>query len=156
MRQQSVALIGTEALQPTALTDSHRLHETSGLDLAESGERLEHRQHLHLANGLVLLGTTEKLGKGDGPHLQLLLHLGPLAADLGGLVQRRLALLRGECGRLRHAGHHSALASGGHPRAAGVVAATSPATAAATAPGSPAAVTARPITRMSAPAAIAA
>src|SRR5580700_9186061 len=156
MREQSVALIGTEALEPTTLTDPHRLHETTSLDLAETGERLEDRQHLHLADGLVVLGTREKLRQGDGPHLELLLHLGPLAADLGGLVQRRLALLRGQCRRLRHAGHHSALVSGGHPPGTGVEDATSATTAAAMDSGSSAAVTARPMTRMSAPAAIAA
>src|SRR5580693_3001451 len=131
MRQQSVALVGSEALQPTTLTDSNGLHETTRLHLAETGKRLEHRQDLHLADGLVVLGTREELRQGDGPHLELLLDLGPLAADLGGLVQRSLALLRGKCRRLRHAGHHSALVSGGHPPGAGVEDATSAATAAA-------------------------
>src|SRR5580692_8499799 len=156
MCQQGVALVGAESLQTSTLTDSNRLHETTSLDLAETGERLEHRQHFHLADGLVVLGAREELGQGDGPHLELLLHLSPLAADLGGLVQRRLALLRGKCRRLRHAGHHSALVSGGHPRGEAIDDATSAATAAAIASGSSAAVTARPITSMSAPAAIAA
>ena len=40
--------------------------------------------------------------KREVAHLELLLHLGPLAANLGGLFECSGALLGGECGRLRH------------------------------------------------------
>ena len=52
----ALALVGPETLEPTALADPHRLHEPTGLDLPEAGKRLEHREHLHLADGLVLFG----------------------------------------------------------------------------------------------------
>ena len=110
-----------ESLQAPALRDAHRLHQAAGLDLAEAGQRLEHREHLHLADGLVAVGHGEELRQVDRAQLQLLLDLGPLAADLGGLGQCGLALFGRECRRLRHGGNDSASAAAGHPDSARAV-----------------------------------
>ena len=50
----------------------------------------------------------EELRQGDRTQLELLLHFGPLTADLGCLGQGGLALFGRECGRLRHGRDDSA------------------------------------------------
>src|ERR1019366_4531585 len=73
-------------------------------------------EHLHLADGLIAVGHGEELAEIDRTELQLLLDLGPLAADLGGLGQCGLALFGREWRRLRHGRNDSASAASGHPK----------------------------------------
>ena len=84
------------SLMPTCL------HEAASLDLARTGERLENRQHLHLADDLVRLRLDEQLPQGDSTTLQVVLDLGALAARSGRLLERRVALLGREARRLGH------------------------------------------------------
>ncbi len=112
--EQGLALVGAEALQPAALGDPDGLHHATGLDLAQTRQRLEHGEDLHLADGLVPLSHDEELRKVDRADLQLLFDLGPLTADAGGLGQSGLALFGCECRRLWHGRNDSASAASGH------------------------------------------
>ncbi len=114
LTEEGLALVGAEALQPAALGDAYRLHETACLHLAEAGQRLEHGQHLHLADSLVSFGHDQELRQVDRAELELLFDLGPLAADSGGLGQCGLALFGRECWRLRHDRNDSASTAFGH------------------------------------------
>src|SRR6185312_3561204 len=100
--EQRLALLGPEALQAPAVADADGLHEATGLHLAETGQGFEDRDHLHLANGLVGVRLGEKVRQGKRAHLELVLHLGPLTANLGSLFECSGALLGSECWRLRH------------------------------------------------------
>ena len=46
--EQPLALLAPEALEATGLADVALLHEPAGLDLPQTGEGFEHRQHLIL------------------------------------------------------------------------------------------------------------
>ena len=71
--------------------------------LPRPGQGLEHRDHLHLADGLVGVRLASRSSRqGQAAHLELVLHLGPLTANLGSLFECSGALLGSECGRLRH------------------------------------------------------
>src|ERR1700722_10388952 len=100
--EQRFALLGTEALQPPAVADPDGLHEATRLDLAQAGEGLENGHHLHLADGLVGVRLSEEVRQRQMAHLELVLDLGPLTANLGSLFECSCALLWSECGRLRH------------------------------------------------------
>src|SRR4051794_39328516 len=50
------ALLIAQAAHPTRLADADLLHRAPSLHLADTGQRLEHRDDLHLADDLVLLG----------------------------------------------------------------------------------------------------
>src|SRR5262245_2829823 len=147
--EERLALLGAEAPHAAALGDTDVFHDAPSLHLADAGQRLQHGHDLQLADDVVAVRLRQRVREGDGPHLELLLQLGAGGAGLGCLLQRRGPLFRSESGRVSHARHPSA----GSPAGWGMVAGqTSRASAAAAAAGSAAAVTARPITRMSAPA----
>src|SRR5580692_7563250 len=59
--EQRLALLGSETLQPPAVADADGLHEAPGLDLAQTGQGFEDRDHLHLADGLVGVRLGEKV-----------------------------------------------------------------------------------------------
>ena len=103
-----------KALDAPVLADPDVVHHPPGFDLAQSVQALEHRQDLHLAYGLVGVGSGEELRQGDGTEFELLFDLGPLTADLGCLGQGGLALFGRECGRLRHGRDDSASGRSGH------------------------------------------
>src|SRR5207248_2420685 len=110
----------------------------------------EQGHDLELADDVVAVGLRQRVREGDRSHLELFLQLGTSGAGFGSLLQRRRALFRSESGRVSHAGHPSAGVLARWGMVAGQTSCTSAAAAFA---GSSAAVTARPITRMSAPAA---
>ena len=58
--------------------DVELLHDLLGPDLADAGERLEHRRHLHLAQRVVLVGLLEQIGQRALAGLELPLDLGAL------------------------------------------------------------------------------
>src|SRR5579871_4600076 len=154
--EQGVALIGAEPLYPARVGDADLLHQPTGLDLAQPGERLQHGKHLHLPDDVVAVGLVEHLTEGDRAHLQLVLDLGPLAPGGGRLLQGGLTPFGREGGRQRHGRNRSRPDLHPlRPRDGQVTRSTAPARDIAAATRSGASVTARPTTRRSAPATMA-
>ena len=108
--EQRLALLGTETLQPPAVADADGLHEATGLDLAQTGQRFEDRDHLHLADGLVGVRLREELRQRREPILSLSFTSARSRRTLAAFSSAAGALLWCECGRLRHGRDHSASA----------------------------------------------
>src|SRR5215217_6054043 len=90
--EQGVLLLGAEATDAARGGDVELLHDLAGPHLADPGHALEHAGDLHLADRLVgVLG--QDGGQAHVAALELSLELGSLAARLGRLLQRLLALL---------------------------------------------------------------
>src|SRR4029453_15460480 len=90
--EQGVLLLGTQAADPAGGGDVELLHDLAGADLADPGHALEHAGDLHLAHRLVGIFGKDG-GQAHVATLELSLELGSLAAGLGRLLQRLLALL---------------------------------------------------------------
>src|SRR3954447_10571830 len=140
--EQGLTLLGPEAPDPAALRDPDVVHDPPRLHLADTGEGLEQRHHLELADDVVAVSLAEGLRQGHRPHLELFLQLGAGGPGLGSLLERRRPLFRGESGRVGHGRDPSAGCF--RPRGMGP-GQTLSTRAAAAAAGSSAAVTARPM-----------
>src|SRR5215217_9000177 len=90
--EQGVLLLGAQATDPAGGGDVELLHDLTGADLADPGHALEHAGDLHLAHRLVGIFGKDG-GQAHVATLELGLELGSLAARLGRLLQRLLALL---------------------------------------------------------------
>src|SRR5829696_6567014 len=90
--EQGVLLLGAQAADPAGGGDVELLHDLAGADLADPGHALEHAGDLHLAHRLVGIFGKDG-GQAHVATLELSLELGSLAARLGRLLQRLLALL---------------------------------------------------------------
>src|SRR5262249_6581403 len=75
--EEGAPLVRAEAAEATVLADLELLHCAPGLHLPDARKGLEHRDHLELGDGVILLALLEQLAQRDRPCLQLLLQLSP-------------------------------------------------------------------------------
>src|SRR5439155_18448248 len=106
--EESTALVLAQSMDPAGLADRQLVHQPAGLDLADTGQRLQHGHDLHLPDNLVAIALLEQLSERDRAHLQLLLQLRALPASGGGLLEGGLALIRRKRGGQRHGDDPSA------------------------------------------------
>src|SRR6478736_6980256 len=101
LREQQFALLAAQSADPTRRGDVELLHDLLRAHLADTGQRLEHRRDLHLAEGVVLVGLLEQIGQRALAGLKLPLDLCALLARGCRLLQCVGTLLRGKR-RKRH------------------------------------------------------
>src|SRR5688572_26321098 len=65
--EEFLALVVTETLETTGLADTDVGHQSTGLDLPETREGLEHGDHLHLPHRLVSRGLIKQFLQRQGP-----------------------------------------------------------------------------------------
>src|SRR3954452_8958986 len=86
-------LVRAEPPHPPGLRDPDLLHDLPGTYLAHTGQRLEERGDLDLADHLVALPLLDDLAERALGVLEPVLHLGPGAAGRRGLLEGRSPLL---------------------------------------------------------------
>ncbi len=92
--EQRLSLVLPETLDAAGLADAEGNHETTGLDLPQTGERLEHGDDLSVSHYFVPATLLQQLRERDRSHLEFLLQLGALATGGRRLVERSLTLVR--------------------------------------------------------------
>ncbi len=97
--QQRLALPVAEPAQPPGRGDLEPLHDLRGAHLADPGQRLEQRRHLHLAQDLVAVGLLQHLAEGGPAALEAVLQLGPGPTRRGRLLERGCTLFLGQLGK---------------------------------------------------------
>ncbi len=157
--QQGLALLIAQSSESTCVGNADVGHGSTSFDLSDTGKLFEDGKHFDTGNKFIGTGKFENLLEGEFPRFQLVLDDGTGSTSFRSLRERGLPLFRSESRRLRHGEDPSRCpptpvreeAMEPQPMAA----ATSAAIEIAALIGSSAWVTARPMTRTSAPDAIA-
>src|SRR5207249_4230343 len=66
--EESTALVLAQSMDPAGLADRQLVHQPAGLDLADTGQRLQHGHDLHLPDNLVAIALLERPAERDRPE----------------------------------------------------------------------------------------
>src|SRR5207245_10968744 len=84
--EQRLSLGRSQPPNPAVLAELEFLHDPTGLDFPDTGQRLEDGDDLQLGDSIVALALSDQFAERERASLELLLELRPLAPGGGSLL----------------------------------------------------------------------